>query len=220
MMNEVASATEFLSSILRTHSICTEKTDLFKCYLQSLLLSHYRDHWFPEKPNKGSGYRCLRMNHKMDPLIKVAGERCGFTEEEIFTFFPRELTVWIDPLDVSYRIGENGSIGILYRGPTSSSLECCGSTTSPSGNSNNTYSNFSPSSSITTSSTTSITPRTNNTNNNNTTISSSSSINSSSCSPSTESKGTALLSSCKDQFISSLPIPGDSMKHLATCVFS
>ncbi|XP_029637691.1 protein BTG2-like [Octopus sinensis] len=210
MMNEVASATEFLSSILRTHSICTEKTDLFKCYLQSLLLSHYRDHWFPEKPNKGSGYRCLRMNHKMDPLIKVAGERCGFTEEEIFTFFPRELTVWIDPLDVSYRIGENGSIGILYRGTSSSSLESC----STPGNNTTYTSNFS--SSISNSSI--ITPRpNNNTNNNNTTT------NLTISSPSTsqsESKGTALLSSCKDQFINSLPITGDSMKHLATCVFS
>ena len=28
--------------------------------------------------------------------------------------FPSELTMWIDPLEVSYRIGENGSICILY----------------------------------------------------------------------------------------------------------
>merc|ERR1712079_836599 len=28
--------------------------------------------------------------------------------------FPSELTMWIDPLEVSYRIGENGSICVLY----------------------------------------------------------------------------------------------------------
>lgn len=168
MMNEVTSAVNFLSNILKTNSICSEKTDLFKRYLQNLLVSHYRNHWFPDKPNKGSGYRCLRMNHKMDPLIKQAGEKCGFTEEEIFSLFPRELTVWIDPHDVSYRIGENGSIGILYRGTTSP--EQCSS--------NNTAA---------------TTP---------------------------ESKGAGLLSSCKEQLMNSLPIPGDSMKHLATCVFS
>ena len=32
----------------------------------------------------------------------------------IFQTFPSELTMWIDPLEVSYRIGENGSICVLY----------------------------------------------------------------------------------------------------------
>lgn len=165
-MNEVTSAVNFLSSILKTNS---EKTNLFKEYLQTLLVNHYQDHWFPDKPNKGSGYRCLRMNHKMDPLIKLAGENCGFTEEEIATIFPRELTVWIDPHDVSYRIGENGSIGIIY----SNSPDQC--------------SNLPTTTQVS--------------------------------SPS-ESKGAGLLSSCKGQLLNSLPIPGDSMKRLATCVFS
>ena len=31
-----------------------------------------------------------------------------------FQTFPSELTMWIDPLEVSYRIGENGSICVLY----------------------------------------------------------------------------------------------------------
>merc|ERR1712045_230814 len=32
----------------------------------------------------------------------------------IHATFPSELTMWIDPLEVSYRIGENGSICVLY----------------------------------------------------------------------------------------------------------
>jgi len=182
MIHEVTSAVIFLSNILKTHSICSDKADLFKRYLQNLLLSNYRDHWFPDKPNKGSGYRCLRMNHKMDPLIQEAGGQCGFSDEEIFTIFPRELTVWIDPHEVSYRIGENGSIGVLYTGKTTEQ------STSPSSSLN---SNNNTSQTITTTKT----------------------------SPSSDSKGSGLLSSCKEQLMSSLPA-GDSMKHLATCVFS
>merc|ERR1711944_126991 len=50
----------------------------------------------------------------MDPVIAQAGENCGLDPQLIHSTFPSELTMWIDPLEVSYRIGENGSICVLY----------------------------------------------------------------------------------------------------------
>jgi len=50
----------------------------------------------------------------MDPVIAQAGEACGLEPSVIHATFPSELTMWIDPLEVSYRIGENGSICVLY----------------------------------------------------------------------------------------------------------
>jgi len=50
----------------------------------------------------------------MDPVIAQAGEACGINPDVIHATFPSELTMWIDPLEVSYRIGENGSICVLY----------------------------------------------------------------------------------------------------------
>ena len=50
----------------------------------------------------------------MDPVIAQAGEACGLDPLVIHATFPSELTMWIDPLEVSYRIGENGSICVLY----------------------------------------------------------------------------------------------------------
>lgn len=50
----------------------------------------------------------------MDPLVKQAAVDCGMNEANVHTLFPSELTMWVDPREVSYRFGENGSIGMLY----------------------------------------------------------------------------------------------------------
>ncbi|GIY59117.1 protein BTG1 [Caerostris darwini] len=115
---EIESASSFLANLLRLESrhIKIARIDMFRRTLEELLRHHYQHHWFPEKPCKGSGYRCLRINHKMDPLIAKAGDVCGFNEADLRKLLPNELTMWIDPQEVSYRIGENGSICILYDG--------------------------------------------------------------------------------------------------------
>lgn len=98
----------------RRNNINEAKLDKFRNALIEALRRRYRDHWFPEKPFKGSGYRCIRINGKMDPVIAQAGEAVDLSAQVIHSVFPSELTLWIDPLEVSYRIGENGSICVLY----------------------------------------------------------------------------------------------------------
>lgn len=87
------------------------------CLLTALpfsLAEHYKHHWFPEKPFKGSGYRCIRINHKMDPIISKAASQIGLSLPQLYQLLPSELTLWVDPYEVSYRIGEDGSICVLY----------------------------------------------------------------------------------------------------------
>uniref|UniRef100_A0A2I9LNT4 Protein btg1 n=1 Tax=Centruroides hentzi TaxID=88313 RepID=A0A2I9LNT4_9SCOR len=115
MMSEIRTASRFLANLLRlSNRLDNDQLKLFCGQLEYLLEQHYREHWFPEHPCKGSGYRCLRINHKMDPIIAKAGFACGLEEASLRNLFPNELTLWVDPKEVSYRIGENGSICILY----------------------------------------------------------------------------------------------------------
>jgi len=121
MRQEVSSAVDFITNILRNHELTKSQLEDFRNTLNNLLINHYEDHWFPEKPCKGSGYRCIRINHKMDPIVARAGSTIGLREAEMFLLLPSELTLWVDPEEVSYRIGEEGSIGVLYGQDSSSS---------------------------------------------------------------------------------------------------
>lgn len=135
MKLEVHSAADFLMNLLRvkqgTKLPDDNQLQSFKGSLETLLVLRYRSHWYPEVPTKGSGYRCIRINGKMDPLIAQAGVSVGLTPNTLRKMLPPELTLWIDPEEVAYRIGENGSICVLYdsqsRASPSSDLDSTGS---------------------------------------------------------------------------------------------
>lgn len=106
-----------------------------KLSLPSVPTEQYKHHWFPDRPCKGSGYRCIRINHKMDPLVGQAGQRIGLTIQQLYLLLPSELTLWVDPFEVSYRIGEDGSICVLYESqPCLPGTPATAATSSPSGN--------------------------------------------------------------------------------------
>ena len=116
MKLELLSASNFLVHLVRLakRNVSESQLQKFRESLIDVLRRRYRDHWFPDKPFKGSGYRCLRINGRMDPIIGQAGNECGLPSAFLHSVFPSELTMWIDPLEVSYRIGENGNICIIY----------------------------------------------------------------------------------------------------------
>ena len=61
MKEEVQSAVDFLTKILRTRNVAEDKVEKFNMSLLDTLTKHYEDHWFPEKPFKGSAYRYEAM---------------------------------------------------------------------------------------------------------------------------------------------------------------
>uniref|UniRef100_A0AAV2IVC5 Protein BTG1 n=1 Tax=Knipowitschia caucasica TaxID=637954 RepID=A0AAV2IVC5_KNICA len=115
MKPEINAAVGFLSRFLRVKGHVNDRqVQTFNQSLQDILSEQYKHHWFPDRPCKGSGYRCIRINHKMDPLVGQAGQRIGLTIQQLYLLLPSELTLWVDPFEVSYRIGEDGSICVLY----------------------------------------------------------------------------------------------------------
>lgn len=69
----------------------------------------FQGHWYPERPTKGSAYRSIRISkEKVDKVLVNAAIDVGLDLQEILDTLPNDLTIWIDPGEVSYRIGEKG----------------------------------------------------------------------------------------------------------------
>ncbi|KAH9525283.1 transducer of ERBB2 [Bulinus truncatus] len=91
------------------------RVDLFGEELEIGLKDKFQGHWYPEQPSKGSGYRCLKGNgDEVDPVVVVAAIKAGLDIVEVRSYLPEDLTLWIDPSEVSYKIGEKGPVKILY----------------------------------------------------------------------------------------------------------
>jgi len=115
MLKEVQSGVQFVTDFLSRNDIIPQpKIDQFSTILEKLLFNKYNNHWFPKKPLQGSGFRCIRITQTiMDPEIEKAARLSGVSAFDLTNTLPKEFTMWIDPEDVSYRIGEDGSICTL-----------------------------------------------------------------------------------------------------------
>ncbi|KAM6293182.1 protein Tob2 isoform 2-T2 [Porphyrio hochstetteri] len=110
---EIKVALNFIISYLY-NKLPRRRADLFGEELERLLKKKYEGHWYPEKPLKGSGYRCVHIGETVDPVVELAAKRSGLAVEDVRANVPEELSVWIDPFEVSYQIGEKGSVKVLY----------------------------------------------------------------------------------------------------------
>ena len=110
MRREVECAAEFLASLLRRGRYDETTTRAFSNRVAELLMARYQTHWHPEKPIQGSAYRCIRNNCRPDPVLSEAAVASGLSVKDVANLLPRELTLWVDPLDVAYRIGDEGSV--------------------------------------------------------------------------------------------------------------
>lgn len=110
---EVKVALNFIVSYLY-NKLPRRRADLFGEELERILMSRFEGHWYPEAPLKGSAFRCLHLGAQRDPVVELAAKRSGLDTEEVHANVPAELSVWIDPYEVSYQIGEKGAVKVLY----------------------------------------------------------------------------------------------------------
>ncbi|CAO0798065.1 unnamed protein product [Mucor circinelloides] len=111
---EIAQAVEFLGRLLQ-NKLDAGMIASFKEQLGELLKQHFVDHWDPQQPYRGNGYRSIsNFNGDLDPVIAKACHLANCSAQLIHTHLPRDFVLWIDPYSVSYRVGDHGNIMTLY----------------------------------------------------------------------------------------------------------
>ncbi|XP_793565.3 protein Tob1 [Strongylocentrotus purpuratus] len=118
MKSEVQCAVDFLRSHLY-NKLPRRRVNVLAEEIEKALYLKFGGHWYPGQPNKGSGYRCIRINRlKVDPAVESAIIQSGLDVDEVVENLPQELTMWMDPGEVSYRITEKGVVTVIYKQET------------------------------------------------------------------------------------------------------
>lgn len=63
---------------------------------------------------QGSAYRCLKTGDPIDSVLERAAQESGVPISDILENLPSELSVWVDPGEVSFRIGEKGAVKVSF----------------------------------------------------------------------------------------------------------
>lgn len=110
---EVQVALNFVISYLY-NKLPRRRVNIFGEELEKALKDKFKGHWYPEKPFKGSAFRCLKTGDPVDPVLEKAAKESGVPIQDVLENLPTELAVWVDPGEVSYRIGEKGAVKVLF----------------------------------------------------------------------------------------------------------
>jgi hypothetical protein len=81
MLEEVTEAAKWWRQRLPS-SIAAHMAEKFQQQLIKLLLQRYDGHWHPKDRSRGSGYRTLSYDHRIDPILVQASEAAGIKNIE------------------------------------------------------------------------------------------------------------------------------------------
>ena len=102
-----------------------ERLETFRAVLKELIVDKFTNHWYPEKPMRGNGFRCVNIDKDtkvVDPMLTKAAEVSNLSKDVFLSAFRFGLALWIDPGDVSYRTGHSANVVSLYK--TTTDIQC------------------------------------------------------------------------------------------------
>uniref|UniRef100_A0A5F9CNG7 Anti-proliferative protein domain-containing protein n=1 Tax=Oryctolagus cuniculus TaxID=9986 RepID=A0A5F9CNG7_RABIT len=107
MRDEIATTVFFLTKLVKKHDkLSKQQIEDFAEKLMTVLFETYRGHWHSDRPAKGQGFRCIRINNNQnkDPILERA---CAESNVDFSHLgLPKEMTIWVDPFEVCCRYGE------------------------------------------------------------------------------------------------------------------
>ncbi|KAE8594229.1 hypothetical protein XENTR_v10019508 [Xenopus tropicalis] len=108
MHEEVKLGAAYIVRLLNRHQkLDSEQVERFTQTLTSMLCDKFEGHWYPDSPQKGQAYRCIRIeqSHPVDETVLQACVQSGLRYSQLA--LPRDMSLWIDPEEVSCRLGES-----------------------------------------------------------------------------------------------------------------
>lgn len=114
MHQEIKHAISFLESLLKSAQFKYEQMEIFRNTLTNKITSRCRETWDDSQPIQGNAYRAITNYGRLDDVILEAVSNAGMEVEKVIRCFPTDFVLWIDPGQVSYRMGDYGSICVIY----------------------------------------------------------------------------------------------------------
>jgi protein Tob/BTG len=116
MQTEIERAVDFLTSYIEKHpSIPRDKLEGWRGQLQAILKQRFQSHWDTDNVIKGNGYRAITfLRNELDFVLLEACKTSGVSSIHVTESLPRELVLWIDPYNVSYRSGDHMNVITIY----------------------------------------------------------------------------------------------------------
>lgn len=117
MKNEIESVVNFLTRLFHQYNITEYKIHTVKKILRQKLYQHCKFHWFPDHPYKNECFRCIRIHHQIpsNPILNHVFQICNISYSILYHIFPHGIILWLNPNEVSYRIGEKNPVYYLYK---------------------------------------------------------------------------------------------------------
>jgi hypothetical protein len=105
MLDEVTQGARWWASRLPSHVPQSASDDLVR-HLIKLLVQRYTGHWYPEDRRRGSGYRTISYDQKIDPILVQAAESAGLKHIERLLETTRYI-MFINPGEVKVKNVQN-----------------------------------------------------------------------------------------------------------------
>lgn len=116
MIPEIQLGVHFIVLNFLVNKLPKRNVSQFAKELTECLKLKYKGHWYPKSPDRGTAFRCLEIRDSVfDPVIVQAARAAGISLEEIKAQLPDSFFLWMDPYEVCYRIGDQGSLSVLRR---------------------------------------------------------------------------------------------------------